>query len=76
MADAVGRKPLLSNDYHRVLTGNKPNTSVDSDLGDSIVGMTCILRMAHQNGIELVLRPHKFLRTQKKSRKEGHRNTL
>ena len=36
MADAAGRKPLSSDDYHSVLTGTQPNTSVGSDLGEPV----------------------------------------
>jgi hypothetical protein len=36
MADAAGRKPLSSEDYHSVLTGTQPNTSVGPDLGEPV----------------------------------------
>jgi hypothetical protein len=36
MADAADTKPLSSNDYHGVLTGNPTNTSDGSDLGEPI----------------------------------------
>ena len=36
MTDAAGRKPLSSEDYHSVLTGTQPNTSVGSDLGEAV----------------------------------------
>ena len=76
MADAAGRKPLSSEEYLPDLNVNLMKTFIGTELSDSILGMTCILQMAHQNGIELVLRQHKFLRSQNKSRKEGHGNTL
>ena len=36
MADATDSKPLASNDYHGVVTGNPTNTSDGSDLGEPV----------------------------------------
>jgi hypothetical protein len=76
MADAAGRKPLSSEQYLPDVNVNLMKTLAGTELSDSIVGMTRILRMAHQNGTELVLRQREFLWSKRKSRKEGHRNIM
>jgi hypothetical protein len=70
------RKSLSSEEYLPDLNVNLMKTFIGTELSDSILAMTCILRMAHQNGTELVLRQRELLRSENKSRKEGHRNNM